>query len=842
MIKFNDFNLESHPGVKLITHLKTVGSISKELVQSTIIENKDLFADVVYLNGIAHDFGKSTKFFQKWLNEGKRTEKAHHSYISALFGYHLVSLFLKSRNLLNEFWYIPTISWVVILKHHGNLANIRSGSFNLISKINDADLEVLLEQINDIKGCQEVKKMYTELLKNLDFSFQIEDFYSRFGDIQIINDDLKRKLKDLTRKKSVQIYSIILFFYSILLDADKLDASGFKRIPERWQGKLQENIITEYKNKKFTDKKSKINQIREQAYNEVISQVSKLHLKSKIFSITLPTGAGKTLTGLSFALNLRERIRNEFGFIPRIIYSLPFLSIIDQNSAVIAEVLSQFSNLDLEPLLEHEKKINTAIPQKRIPTNLFMKQHHLADIEYIESRGDGNELYTVEELNIALLLTESWYSEIVITTFIQLFHSLITNKNRSARKFHNIVNSIIILDEVQSIPIKYWELIRETLKHLTEEYNCWIINMTATQPFIFEEKSIKELSIKTKEYFNFFDRVEYSFNLNKRSLQDFETELITEIITSNKDIIVVLNTISLCKELYTDLKDSLAKKLGQKPIIDNDGICLFSQLELINLSTHILPETRLKRIQRIKENERQKIIITTQLIEAGVDINVDIIYRDFAPLDSIIQTAGRCNRENSEEKGIVNVIQLIDSKTDRFYHSYIYDSTLIEITKEVIEELGNRCSEREFNLKAISLYFEKSKERKAQLVKTLEDIKLLNFSNISEFKLIEEKKNSVTIFVEINEKAKMIREKTQHVLFQKRGFEKKLELLKLKSDLHSYFLTVNCNKKQLDAIECLPKISDESTIRYIPNDILDEWYHLDIGFNFPEKSFESRII
>ena len=284
----------------------------------------------------------------------------------------------------------------------------------------------------------------------------------------------------------------------------------------------------------------------------------------------------------------------------------------------------------------------------------------------IKEEGEEFEM----DVEKSLLLIEGWHSEIVVTTFVQFFHSLITNRNRAARKFHNMVNSIIILDEVQSIPYKYWVLVNNALKYLAEEYNCWVVLVTATLPLIFREEKgeIKPLIENKQKYFEKFNRVEYDFNLEEKEFEEFKQEVLDEILESDKDIMVVLNRIECSKDLYSFVKEGLEREYGRGKVTE-EGVLEFENLELINLSTHIIPIHRLERIRSAKEaGEKRKVIITTQLIEAGVDISVNEIYRDLAPLDCIIQTAGRCNRNNEEEKGAVKICLLYTSPSPRDAH------------------------------------------------------------------------------------------------------------------------------------------------------------------------------
>ncbi|MDI6738388.1 MAG: CRISPR-associated helicase Cas3', partial [Nanoarchaeota archaeon] len=565
--------------------------------------------------------------------------------------------------------------------------------------------------------------------------------------------------------------------------------------------------------------------VRENAYSEVKNSLQDIQVKKdKILSINLPTGIGKTLAGLSFALELRAKVIEELDFTPKIVYALPFLSIIDQNSEVIKEIFK------------------LVYKQKEPPTNLLLKHHHLTEIEYSEET--ENELNVVQNINSSLLLTEGWYSEVIVTTFIQLFHSLITNRNRAARKFHNIIDSIIILDEVQSIPTRYWLLIKEILMYMCYKFNCWVILMTATEPLIFEpKKEIKELVANKDNYFSLFNRYNIGFELNEKEFNLFCCEIEEEVQSCpDKDIMVVLNTIGACKKLYGHLKAVLSEKAGAKPTIDQNGICCLQDLELINLSTHILPSERLRKIERLRNRNKQKIIITTQLIEAGVDISADIVFRDMAPLDSLIQTAGRCNR-NNEREGMVKIIMLKDERTKRAYHSYIYDSVLIDVTKKVINDAiqknGNVIKESEFILGTIKPYYELLNQRKskAESINILEHLTKLNFGDINQFQLIKEKVEPTTIFVEINTEAEELRQQIEKVMASKKSIERWENILILKKKISRYCLSLQCNKNDSESLSSLPHIQGLNDIRYIPRKEIANWYKPDSGFNFHSEQF-----
>ncbi|AEF96792.1 helicase domain protein [Methanotorris igneus Kol 5] len=205
------------------------------------------------------------------------------------------------------------------------------------------------------------------------------------------------------------------------------------------------------------------------------------------------------------------------------------------------------------------------------------------------------------------------------------------------------------------------------------------------------------------------------------------------------------------------------------------------------LSTSIYPKERLKRIESINKNKNRKIIVSTQLIEAGVDISVDVIYRDIAPLDCINQTAGRCNRHNEGKKGIVNVVKLVDENGRRFA-DYIYEKHLITKTEELLNEF-DVIDEKMF-LKLNNKYFKKLsnyKDKSEDILKTIEKFEY----NVVEgkFKLIENIP-SIDLFVCIEDEAEKVWEEFERINEIKDVFERRREFLKIKRKFYSYVISV----------------------------------------------------
>ena len=779
-------DLKSHPNRLLKDHLFNVGNYCKNTLSSKKLNVEkyidfDTLQDVAYLIGVTHDFGKATSYFQNYITEKDETKKAklknkpetHHGFISSIFTYYAIREYLQSKNLRDKTYYeyLPIISFLVVKRHHGNLHN----ADDEVIDFNERDDEILEKQIRSI-DFGELNEIYGFLLSRINLDFDCSSIKDKILDSEPVDiygqqEFQKDYVKDLTRREkrlirnldeehTLLFYFITLLLYSILLDADKTDAANLEKIK---RVDINEIIVDEYKELKFSnkeDKKKKINDMRNEIYEEVLSNVECIDLdKDKILSLNVPTGTGKTLTALSFALKLRKRIESERGYKPRIIYSLPYLSIIDQNFAVFEDVFE-------------------TVNKEKPTSDILLKHHHLSDVIYTLKEDEFENVD--KDIGKDLLLIEGWNSEIVVTTFIQFFYSLISNRNRAIRKFHNIINGIVILDEVQAIPHKYWLLLNKTMKFFAEQFNTQFIFITATQPLIFDEerKEIRPLVENKRKYFNSLERVKLIINLESVCLDDFKEVLKKDIIqNTNKDFLVVLNTIGSSKDIYDFVKGLNIKNV-----------------EIYYLSTNIIPKERLIRIKKIKEKgATRSIIVSTQLIEAGVDIDADIVYRDFAPLDSINQVSGRCNRNFGDKQGIVKVFILREDKSGRAYYPHtIYSSFIISKTKEVFKEIDKNEIEEGGILKLSENYFERVNIGKSEDESNsiLEKVEKMKFSELSDFKLVEKEYPEVDVFIELDDNAKSVWQKYQEIKSIDDLRERKKEFLGIKKEFYDYAISV----------------------------------------------------
>ncbi|HEQ65359.1 MAG TPA: CRISPR-associated endonuclease Cas3'', partial [bacterium] len=516
MVTSHSYNLESHPGRLLIDHLKSVGDRVEEILSSKSF-TEDAFKSMGYLYGVCHDFAKSTTFFQKYLRDPKhrRTILSRHGLTSAVFTYLAALHMSKDRKYAVH-------GYLTIVHHHGNLKNFIGVGGEQDTLYDSENMELILRQAKDIlsNNLQKVEEIYGILLPTLPVA-EIIHSMSEKETLERTLKDIRNDIDELAEKNMLENYVDEILFFSTINDSDKLHASRTE-IPSRC--KIPENLITEYK-KGF--EKNNINRFRSEACDEALNTLGTKTNLNQVFTLTLPTGMGKTLTGLEVALEIRRRIELEKCYTPKIIYSLPFLSIIEQSAEIIEDML--LKNMD-------------ATQRDEIPSNLFLKHHHLTEdiysTENMEWEEDGSDL-----------LTTAWYSELVVTTFHQLFHTLITNKNRMSRKFHNILDSVIILDEIQALPYRYWRLFEEIILMLVDKYGCSVILMTATQPLLFQGKST-ELMKDTRKYYHNLDRVEYRFNPEEIDVNEYARDILPQKVACGESMMFVVNTIKSSNMLY----------------------------------------------------------------------------------------------------------------------------------------------------------------------------------------------------------------------------------------------------------------------------------------------------
>ena len=788
--------MKSHPHQSLKTHLSEACINSGFIIKkhpNFLFENKDITEKILSLASLCHDFGKSTGFFQKYMEQiasgitVKSGPIERHSLISAIVGYNLAKKVLQVNNIEPY----PTAFYLfsAIKRHHGNLGDFSKETDN----INEEDISLLHKQIASII-LVDLNKLFKELInffpeEIVNFLPALDELYSW---VNTFNDELRtirfKQYKNFYKKnnnetENLSDYFKFVFMYSIVVESDKSQVV-IGKIKSR-DNSVPVDLIKKYKYLKKW-KKTKLNDLRETAFKEIEANIDKAK-EGSIFEITLPTGLGKTLAAYNFALKLKDIRFKERGIHPKIIYSLPFLSVIDQNYLVLEDIFNKL--------------------QIKYDHNTLLKHHHLTEAKYVSI----DEEETEYDSNISGFLIEGWYSDIVVTTFNQLFETIITYKNSTSRRFHKLSNSIILIDEVQALPVKYWELLRSLLLFLGKKMNTDIVLITATQPKILSLQDGLVPLCESHKYFNHksLDRIEMKVDLERKTIDEFIEQI---YIDNENKYLFILNTIGSAKLLYEKLSLKLDEPIGF-------------------LSTHIIMKHRMERIREIKKDLSQyRVVVSTQLVEAGVDIDFNIVYRDIAPMDSINQAAGRCNR-NGKEKGLINIMHLWNGK--RSFASMVYsDIVRLKATEEILLshiKHHDTIGEKDL-LNLIERYFVevKTKINRRESFDILEAISNLCFFSddsekpaISNFKLIDDHYDRVSVFIEIDSDAAKIWQQYNSI-FQIEDFYKRSdEFNKIKGSFYDYVVSVPKSYTLPVELNCH---------YYVSNNMLDTYYDIVLGY------------
>ncbi|ACR79387.1 CRISPR-associated helicase/endonuclease Cas3 [Kosmotoga olearia] len=758
----------NEPGRLLIDHLKGVYYLMmSEIETAKKYMDFERFLGVEYstlkllVEAIAylHDLGKATPEFQKKIRKLKYDkEKSLH----AVLGAFAVGKYLKA-NLPEEKHYLIPLIVTLVRRHHGKAEYPEFGC-----DLND-EVDLLEWQVAnlDSKFLNELAyKIQIPKLDPLELEDNVDEWQDEFQDhFYEVND----------------IQSFILYMYlSSLLDwADKTDAA-FRDRPLPKRDPIPKDLVEEYRKVLGFDNPGRdpMNQLRNKFYHEATNDTD--------FSIGIlkgRTGIGKTLTLFSLGLKLREKLTNS-DYVPRIIYCLPFLSIIDQTYEVAVELF---------------EKTGRSFPTE----NQVLQQHHLSDIEYSTKEGEGYEKY------LADLLINSWNSEIIITTFVSFFHSIFTNKRNM--KFFRIPGSIVLLDEIQAIPPKYWELTGKILKLLADYGGTKFVFSTATMPKCF---GISGKHLYTGEIP--LDRFDLHY-IGEVTFEKFKEIFLREVVEKARDeskgLMVVLNTIGCAKAVLEEISEFVDKKY------------------LYYLSSEVPPIVRKNRIEKLKNLKGFRVLVTTQLVEAGVDLDFDYCIRDIGPLDSVVQVAGRVNRSNRKKKGQVILVDIKEFMGKRD-PSKIYDSVLLFASRKVLSNNDNYSESMLYNLVEIYLAEIETKGFEEESRMILKNIYKLEFSKINEFKLIEERPTN-PVFIELDENAKNAWKNYQEILSKDISTQDKFELLAEKKDairkLAPYI--VNYRLKWNESENALPPVVNG--FHYVSNDEreLQRYYDSVTGFH-----------
>jgi len=749
--------------------------------------SKEELKELVKLTAYLHDLGKYTTYFQNYLlkKESIDNRLKQHARIGGFTAF----------NLLEENQKKALLAFYVIFSHHGQLTN-----FSEIATRLGRDLNSIIDEQ------QENLKQYFEFIeKDLGIENLTKSIF--YSDERKI----RRGFRIWEKKEaSVQDYFLINYLFSLLVEGDKLDASD--TLPYSLKSIKLDSVDERFgkvsvKNYNFTDLSD--DELRNYCRAVVTSHLDdKDILDQYIFTLTAPTGIGKTMTALDFSLKLKNKIKVEEGIESRIIYALPFINIIEQ------------------ALSEYEKTLEGQDVK-------ILGHYQYADI-FGEDKEKGNG--EVSNYNQKLMALDTWQSDIVITSFVQFFQTLISNRNKLLMKFNHFANAIIILDEVQTLRLDQMPLLGAALYYLSKHLKSRIILMTATRPKIFElaNKEIlsaqnekvypKELLTNYEEVFARYSRtaiyptlIEIAEN-DEDKVPDFINNIFNNKWDSESSCLLVCNTVGFSIDLYDGIRIFLEENEYDNPIY--------------YLSTNIIPAHRFKQIKKVKADldaGKAPILIATQVVEAGVDLDFDMGFRDIGPIDSIIQVAGRINRNNNPEKSNapLYIVDFDPKRTIRIYGRLTYQQTKNALEKQT------RFEEEEY-LKLIEDYFDgiSNKSSFATSRSFFDSMDKLNYDNeerntypVSAFRIIEESNFYSTVFIEVDERAEVVREKYLKKITGEIDNEEFSRKWKLKFQQHIISIpTYLCDS--------LDPINDyEDNILVVPLDEIHEKYNLATGYN-----------
>lgn len=565
----------------LAEHCIKVGELAQQFAQHR-------GGKIVYLGGHRHDLGKYRNLFQERIRiksgyeqgvgedahiEQKVPPRATHSNAGAI-------------QLYDHDKFFGVILAYIIAGHHTGLPDWSGDKTSLNARLNDeANRQELKEALDNApKDFQALPELKTLLPKML-----------------------------LEQKVTLANFHIwIRYLFSCLVDADFLDTENFMS-PQLNQlrsnypsldalNALMKQHLTVLQ---ITSKPSQVNYIRQQILEQCLatSQVNQ-----SIFTLTVPTGGGKTLSSMAFALEHAIKFAKK-----RIIYAIPFTSIIEQNAQVFKSI---FDSDEQSAVIEHHSNLEFS-----------------DDLETARTR----------------LASENWDAPIIVTTNVQLFESLFASRTSQCRKIHNIADSVIVLDEAQKIPRDFQKPITAMMTELSKNYGVTWVLCTATQPKL--DKTVNSFDhvlldglptpypiIQDEvQLVKDLERVKIHFPSHNERLS--WEQVANEIVLEPKScVLAIVNTRNDAKALYQAIQANLNDK--EAIVIHlSAGMCPAHRKLIILLINRILAKFHQG------ELTTPFYVISTQLIEAGVDVDFPVVYRAMTGLDSIAQSAGRCNRE-----------------------------------------------------------------------------------------------------------------------------------------------------------------------------------------------------
>jgi len=580
--------------------------------------------------GLWHDLGKYSKEFQDYLAKAGNPD-IHQSEILGRVDHSTAGAVHATKQLGERKVPFSHALAFCIAGHHAGMANA------ILDGPPRALFERLAKPIDDHSEAPSNILKSPELIFGPALNLTFQDLWMK----------VHRK-DDAAKNTNLATFSWAFFvrmLFSSLVDADFLATESFMNPAETALRPTYQSSFTdmlrclehEFQNI-AAGRSGAIHDIRQ----EILSACNiAAFSKPGLFSLTVPTGGGKTLASLSFAL--RHIVANPTHQFDRIIVAIPFTSIIEQTARVYKKV---FKSLSDDVVLECHSNLE--------PKN---------------------------ESDLTRLASQNFDSPIVVTTNVQLFESLFSNRTSRCRKLHNLANTVIILDEAQTLPIDLLQPTLRAIDELVKHYGCTVVLCTATQPSLtYSEEFPIGLASPQEIVPNSLNLYERMRRVTVRFIGDTTINALASELATHDRFLCIQNTRPHATETYQSLRDAIGE----------DG--------LFHLSTFMCPKHRTKVFQEIRRRldaNQTCRVVSTQLIEAGVDVDFPVVYRAIAGLDSIAQAAGRCNREGKLPIGEVHVFKL----------PQLPPPGILRSTAETTQGLLNQFSDDLIAPQAIEAYF-----------------------------------------------------------------------------------------------------------------------------------------
>lgn len=643
-------------------HLEGTAGVAKRLGAAHGLEN------TAWLAAVLHDLGKWRKAFEEYIRASADNHKkagrgtVNHSSAGAIFVY---QRYYKGNAM--EKLTAQLISQA-ILSHHG--------LNDCMSPVGENVFQRRIEGLDNLD--------YEEVVRNLEESGMSmasldESFARAVKEVESLHQKISAH-KNLKGSFSLGLAERLLL--SVLIDADRLDTAIFcedrdkkeaKARPEppwKLMGENLEKMLAEF------PQTGGIAAIRRSIADECLEAARKT---SGIYRLTVPTGGAKTLSSMRYAINHAK----EFGK-KRIFYIGPYLSILEQNSKVFKKALGEESLI-----LEHH-------------SNVFLEDK--------DEEGDVVRNYRH--------LTENWDIPVVITTFVQFLNTLFAGNTGSVRRFHSLADSVIIIDEIQSLPITMIHMFNTAMNFLKHICHTTVILCSATQPVL--EKV--DCPIDLSQPPDLIADVGKLYRQLKRVCIEEKKEIfdtgglcgfLETLMEQHGDLLVILNTKKAASLVYERLKSDCRDRT--------------ETIRLIHLSTNMCPEHRLNCIEKIKEKKKGErlICVSTSLIEAGVDLSFSCVVRSYAGLDSIAQAAGRCNRNQEAAWGSVWLVRYEEERLGRLKQIRI-GAEISQAVVELFEKNPDKFDHDLLSRSALEAFYDRYYYDTAQ--KALMDYRLENLS------------------------------------------------------------------------------------------------------------------